>query len=250
MTTRVFQKTNIQTGRTMINCDNCDKKMTVEKFNRFGDNVCSQECNIAKVSERLLETYGFEDEYSKKTLGLFDFSQISCPKYKGDLKAEIEKYIKNPDRNGWYFTSLVGRGKSHLALGITREIISKYAWRVKIIHTVDFMNSIKARLRNYQDIEGIIEKLKTTTLLVLDDLGIEMFGAPDKTKFSRDTMFEIIDHRVRKDLPMIVTSNYLIKDFPDERIASRLIEKCRVREIIGNDYRIRLNKKLNEAVSV
>ena len=234
----------------MIICDNCDKKMTVENFNGFGDNVCSKECNIAKVSKRLLKTYGFEDEYSKKTLELFDFSQISCPKYKGDLKAEIERYIKNPDRNGWYFTSLVGRGKSHIAIGITHALIIKYAWRVKIIHTVDFMNSLKARLRNYQDIEGIIDKVKTITLLVLDDLGIEMFGPIEKTKFSRDTMFEIIDHRVRKDLPMIITSNYLIKDFPDERIASRLIEKCRVREIHGSDYRIKLNRKLNEAVSV
>ena len=225
-------------------CDNCGKRMDESKYNSFGDNVCSKDCNLALISKRRLKSYGFEDEYKNKTLDLFDFSAIDVPKYNGSFKSEILKYVKNPDRTGWYLNSKVGRGKSHLALAMTREIVRNFAWRAIIIHTVDFMNSLKSLLQHSQDIEGPVHTAKIVTLLVLDDIGIEMSGDPSKTKFSRDTMFDIIDHRCRRDLPMIITSNFKISEFPDERIASRLVEKCRVRELIGTDYRIKLNKKL------
>jgi DNA replication protein DnaC len=75
-----------------------------------------------------------------------------------------------------------------------------------------------------------IDHIVNARILVLDDLGAEKV-----TEFSLGFLNEIIDERNMKNPNgLIITSNYSIQElgkFYDARLASRILEMCRVVEL-------------------
>jgi DNA replication protein DnaC len=78
-------------------------------------------------------------------------------------------------------------------------------------------------------------------LIILDDL-----GATRVTPLMKDTMTLIVDRCVRREQPIVVTTNLSMQDIGeqiDERLASRLVGMCtapnRVITLEGPDFRLK-----------
>lgn len=92
----------------------------------------------------------------------------------------------------------------------------------------------------YQTGYDALKRVKTYGLLVIDDLGAER-----ATEWSRELFEDVIDDRLTKGMPLIVTSNYSVGQLRDlwggvegQRIASRLAGACEREEVSGPDRRL------------
>ena len=72
-----------------------------------------------------------------------------------------------------------------------------------------------------------IDSLNHDSLLIIDDLGMER-----GTEYALEQVFNVIDARLRSNLPLIVTTNLTLDelkhpaDLAHERIYSRVLERC------------------------
>ena len=78
-----------------------------------------------------------------------------------------------------------------------------------------------------EDRNRYIDSLNQYSLLIIDDLGAER-----GTEYALEQVFNIVDARLRSDLPLIVTTNLTLNemkhpaDLAHERIYSRVLERC------------------------
>lgn len=82
---------------------------------------------------------------------------------------------------------------------------------------------------------NLLNRMKTTELLVVDDVGIR-----DLTEPFKNEIYDLIDTRVTEELPTIYTSNYplaKLNDFLGERIVSRIDGQCYQVGFVGKDNR-------------
>lgn len=186
-------------------CDKCSKNMRVEN---------------------ILHRSGVDTELK---LSGFDWSKIN----KGEsLRNEFREYVKNYDRRGWFLYGKAGRGKTHLAHGLVQAIIRRYAINTRIYSFVEFINQLRLSFNN-GDTDTLKYQITNVSFLLIDDIGAEK-----ETEFVNETIYEIVDYRYRKKLPTIITTNLMPENINDERVVSRIIEMCRVREIVGKDFRL------------
>src|SRR6185437_12505972 len=81
--------------------------------------------------------------------------------------------------------------------------------------------------------DEMFEGVRTTHLLVLDDLGTE-----SATPWAQEKLYQIINYRYNYQMPTVVTTNRRMEQI-DDRIQSRLRDQalCKVVEIGAGDYR-------------
>ncbi len=134
-----------------------------------------------------------------------------------EVKTACEKYAENPA--GWLvLRGGTGTGKTHLAYAIAGACIKR--------DITVFAKPVPDLLDMLRDAYAIgahgeqMAMLKDVELLVLDDL-----GAQRDTGWALDTLYQVVNHRYSKRLPMIVTTNVdLNKVALDERLVSRLLD--------------------------
>ena len=124
-----------------------------------------------------------------------------------------------------YFMTLIGpnqQGKTHLAMAILQALLDRGepAYFENVPTLLD-------RLRGGYD-DGqfwrTFDRAKRAPVLVLDDLGAEYGGRsddPNGVTWAGDKLYQIIDQRMLRELPTIITTNLTRKMLPP-RIAARL----------------------------
>lgn len=133
-----------------------------------------------------------------------------------------------------------GTGKTHLAAAVA--INQVYQQKSVIFGTVP---TILGRIKSTFSGEGATESevksaIMECSLLVLDDLGKEK-----PSEWVEETLYEIINARYVRKLPVIITTNVGLKavegryPWNGEAIVSRLFEMCRGVQVGGADYRRR-----------
>lgn len=132
-----------------------------------------------------------------------------------------------------------GTGKTHLAAAIAIRQAERA--RSVIFGTVP---SILGRIKDtFNKGESATEAevknaISNCSLLVLDDLGKEK-----PSEWVEETLYEIINNRYTKRLPVIITTNVGLKSvearyqWNGEAIVSRLFEMCTGVKVGGNDHR-------------
>lgn len=107
-----------------------------------------------------------------------------------------------------------GTGKTHLAACFVNERLAHDGLAVpEWVGAVDLLDRIR---RGYGDgtADEVREHYKTTSCLVLDDLGAEMGTADEKTN-----LYRVLNYRYEERLETVITTN---GDISDARLASRL----------------------------
>lgn len=139
------------------------------------------------------------------------------------------------DPHGWLILrGGVGCGKTHLAAAIANEAIRL---RIPVLFAVvpDLLDYLRATYSPTSPIQydEMFEGIRSTNLLVLDDLGTE-----SATPWAQEKLFQLINHRYNNQMPTVITTNRRL-DSLDERIRSRMGDSalCTFIEMTAKDYR-------------
>lgn len=151
----------------------------------------------------------------------------------------VEDYEKMKKENiGLLFYGSVGSGKTYLACSIANSLIEQYQISVKIRNFAQIINELQKSSFDF-DKNAYIESLVNTSVLILDDLGIER-----DTSYAKEQVYNIVNSRYLKQKPTIFTTNLsydTIQNCKDsveyQRIYSRIIEMCIPVMVAGEDFR-------------
>ena len=148
---------------------------------------------------------------------------------------------------GLLFIGPCGVGKTHLAAAILASLIQRKGVSCLFY---DFRDLLKEIQDSYNPVSHsselkVLSPVYEAEVLVLDEL-----GASKPTDWVRDTMTQIINKRYNEKKVTIFTSNYLdeVSSANEEtltervgmRLRSRLHEMCKVIQITGDDYRLKI----------
>ena len=222
------------------------------------------ECRVKDRGERLLAAAHIPARYQHCELSNFlydpeDKEQKSIRDARFLAGRFVEEYPT--DKTGLLFVGSVGVGKTHLSVGILKDLI-----REKGIHCLfcDYRELLKSIQNSYNpqvqatEME-ILRPVFDAEVLVLDEL-----GAVRSTEWVFDTVNYVLNSRYNDNKTTIITTNF--PDAPDtgadidnlrspsaaeraarretlgdrigERMRSRLHEMCKKVEIEGPDFRL------------
>lgn len=139
---------------------------------------------------------------------------------------------------GILMSGATGLGKTHLSLAIAAKVIEK-GYNVIYGSAPELLRIMEREYFGKSD-NDTMSALTGCDLLILDDLGAEM----DKPLYD-SLLYEMINSRISRGLPMIVSTNYspqeLGKHYQD-KICSRLLSFY-IMTFYGNDIRRKLKTK-------
>lgn len=138
----------------------------------------------------------------------------------------------------------VGRGKTHQGFGALRQAVCRPhrllsgipqlpGW--KSLTHADLAAMMRPRPARDHDPEYMLDRLKETPVLMLDDLGIAK-----GSEYVEEITYRLINSRYEAERPSIYTTNLPAERFTEylgDRIASRLIESCMQVVLEGPDRR-------------
>jgi DNA replication protein DnaC len=155
--------------------------------------------------------------------------------FSAGVRNPVTAWLDRPT-DGLFVSGNCGTGKTHLGAAIARHLISK-SIPVKFLRCADLFRDIREMFKSnspYAESE-LMTPLEKCRVLILDDL-----GAGSLSDCERRYSLELIDARLSKVRPTIVTSNWnleQIEKLMDDRIASRL-SGFALLELVGKDRRI------------
>ena len=139
---------------------------------------------------------------------------------------------------GLLFYGSVGSGKTYLACSIANALIEQYQVGVKIRNFAQIINELQKGGFDF-DKNAYIESLVNTSVLILDDLGIER-----DTSYAKEQVYNIVNNRYLKQKPTIFTTNLsydtilnCTESVEYQRIYSRIVEMCIPVMVVGEDFR-------------
>lgn len=166
------------------------------------------------------------EEYSNLgALKNFTFDKLSPQGRSGNTSSQqrfnaafnaAKKFADNP--SGWMvFIGQTGSGKTHLAAAIANERIEHEA-PVFFITAADLLDHLRAAFNPESGMtyDQMFEQVRSTPLLILDDLGIQ-----SSTPWAQEKLDQLINHRFNHELPTVITTERTLEQM-DERLRSRL----------------------------
>lgn len=141
------------------------------------------------------------------------------------------------DSDGIYMSGGTGLGKTHLSLAIANAVIRK-GYNVIYGSTPEFLRQLEREYYGRADTDTMAS-LTRCDLLILDDLGAET----EKPVYT-SLLYELINSRISRGLPMIISSNLSMNELRQryqDRICSRIIS-FETLMFIGQDVRRKLKK--------
>ena len=217
------------------------------------------ECRLKLRGETLLSAARIPKRYEHCELSNFEFDGPHAHLMKARMAAcrFVEEYSSN-NNTGLLLIGSIGTGKTHLAVGIIKElVVSKgipclfYDYRELLKQIQNSYNdSVKAT-----ELE-VLRPVFEAEVLVLDEL-----GAVKPTEWVWDTVSLILNSRYNDNRTTIITTNYpddgardatgnsefaraqraargeTLGDRIGDRMRSRLHEMCRIVKMEGEDFR-------------
>ena len=151
------------------------------------------------------------------------------------------KDIRNTEQNSIMFLGQSGCGKTHLLSATAYKLIKDEKVGVVYMSFVDAMTKLKQdKAPNPQNYQRMINKYKNCEVLFIDDLFKGKITESDIT-----IAFEIINFRINKGLPIMISSERFLDELNryDNATMGRMFRAAQgyIKQVEGkeNDYRLR-----------
>jgi DNA replication protein DnaC len=207
--------------------------------------VARCDCRLQARTESLLNAARIPKRYEHCELSNFEFDGP----HRGLASARMAacKFVEEypVDSTGLLLIGSIGVGKTHLAVGIIRELILSKGIACLFY---DYRELLKQIQNSYNDSVkatelDVLKPVFDTEVLVLDEL-----GAVKPTEWVWDTVSLVLNTRYNENRTTIITTNFEDKKPGDtrdpnlgdrigERMRSRLHEMCRIIKMEGQDFR-------------
>lgn len=181
----------------------------------------AKECGCKKIKKQKerMEKSGILESDIKNIDDFKTFDNQNLKK----LKLKAIDYCKNFNdfKNSILFFGGSGKGKTMLGLAISKKIMENYP----VLYMPYREDIVKLKRMIIKDeYTGMINDYKSISVLFIDDLFKGKISESDI-----NIMYEIINYRYTKKLPMIISTEKTIDELVeiDEAIAGRIVEMCR-----------------------
>jgi len=172
-----------------------------------------------------------------QTFGTFDLRRagLSADERRslGDAVAIAHEYAENP-QNWLVFFGTPGCGKTHLAAAIANRCVEQ-GYPTLFVVVPDLLDHLRATFSPESKVsyDQRFEEVRTSPLLILDDLGTE-----SATPWAREKLYQIVNYRYAARLPTVITTALKTDEF-DPRIRSRILDEahCTLISINAPSYR-------------
>jgi len=185
-----------------------------------------------------------QGQSSMSTLALYHDKRFDNFEIRGDLTRDQQANLKEALRNArdfaqqpqdWLvFNGVHGVGKTHLAAAIANYQAER-GYPAMFVVVPDLLDHLRATFSpdSRVSFDQRFEEVRTTPLLVLDDLGTE-----SSTPWAREKLYQIINHRYVAKLPTVITMS-VETDELEPRIRTRVqdMTHCLVFPIDVPSYR-------------
>jgi len=153
-------------------------------------------------------------------------------------KKTAETYAKK--LKGWLvFTGTYGTGKTHLAAAIANYQASLGRPPLFVV-VPDLLDHLRATFNPASSVsyDRRFDEIKSTSLLILDDLGTQSM-----TPWVKEKLYQLFNYRYSGQLPTVITTSDEIEDM-DPRIRSRILDTrlCSIYGITAPTYTGRIRK--------
>jgi DNA replication protein DnaC len=212
--------------------------------------ICRQRIMRRRQLQELMTRSGLDEETLRRwSFDTFDpLAAQTDERGKAQLaqvKAICQEYAQSP--KGWMvLCGPYGCGKSHLAYAIAGALC-RARRPVYVSPVPDLLDALRQsfdRKNGDEPFEKRFDLVRNADLLVLDDL-----GAQNDTPWAAEKLYQIVDHRYRRRLPLLITTNvnlYAPQGRIEPRILSRILDGanlpdgfCRVVLLQAQDFRQR-----------
>lgn len=127
-----------------------------------------------------------------------------------------------------------GCGKTHLAAAIANYRI-EHSQPALFVVVPDLLDHLRATFSPTSEItyDERFESVKTTPLLILDDLGTHA-----ASPWAEEKLYQILNHRYNAQLPTVITTNHELEEI-DLRLRSRMVDPAisTICTILAPDFR-------------
>lgn len=220
--------------------------------------VARCDCRSEARADVLLAKARIPARYEDCSIESFDVSfegaGLSLRAARSNAQNFVDEYPLS--KRGLLYTGAAGLGKTHLAVGIIRELIS----RKKISCLFSNYRELLKQIQNSYNPEvnatelSILRPVFEAEVLVLDEL-----GAVRPTGWAFDTVGLIINSRYNENRTTIITTNYAdgdeapaaidqirraarqdtLGDRVGNPMRSRIVQMCKIMKMTGSDFRLR-----------
>ena len=175
------------------------------------------------------------DLYDEDFLQTAEKNLVACQNYAKDFVTENAANL--------LFTGTTGLGKTHLSTAIAKEVIKKgyYVVYATAQSMISDFSSLRYGMGGEENEDSPTAKYFDCDLLIIDDLGTEL-----STQFSVSVIYNIINTRLNRSLPMIISTNltsHELRKIYSDRITSRLFGNFDLYVFKGKDNRMKLRVK-------
>ena len=212
---------------TMCRCEREEEERERRKEEAAKDMEKIQRLRNASLLDEKLRGATFDafkvTKYNERNLKL-------CRRYAMKFDQMVEK------DQGLIFWGSVGTGKSFAAACIANYLLDR---KVPVVMT-SFVKLLEVFQSGRDEETSILNRLGYAKLVIFDDLGAER-----GTDFALEKVYNIVDSRYRKNLPMILTTNLTIEEMKSEvdmryrRIYDRVFETCYPMQFTGPSWRMK-----------
>jgi len=202
------------------------------------------ECKLRFLEEDSVRRAGIPSLFAKKDLANFNHRAKGAAADYRFARWYIEQYSK-ADNRGLLLIGPCGVGKTHLAIGILKELL-RQGHTGLYFNIIGLLDAIKASYDpEVKATQGInLEVDLNVDILIIDDLGAEKMSA-----WVADRLYAIINQRYERNRTLILTTNLdyaRLADRVGQRIMSRIYEMCFLHPCKGEDYRFKHKQEVKQ----
>ncbi len=197
-------------------------------------------CLTKEINKILKKDSGFDFLESFTDV---DFEIFKNKEYMQKLYEKMKKWCHSDYKKTLiYIAGDTGVGKTHLIKCMANELINlNHIVRFTTSFSMhqDFMKSYSTK--DLDEKNNLLNKYLNVEILFIDDLGTEIGKYRDITL---NYLYQVLNERKINRLPTVITSNLTLddlRDYYDERISSRIIDKSTAINVFlsGEDLRLK-----------
>lgn len=215
-------------------------------------------CKKTLLTKELYQASGLSKTIEKENFENFDLNIFRAnrngnepvsPREMMEINLRHAKnYVKNfesLEKKNLVYMGDVGTGKTYLLNSIAKALMDQgrlvvYKTSQDLMNFISSYNFSKASERESYQAE--YDLISNSELLIIDDLGTEIGSSVNDTN-----LFEVINSRIVSDKATIISTNLDangIKDLYGPRVMSRIIGTYDIKQVFGDDLRIKQNFRL------